>query len=87
MAEAIAAVAIAGNVLQFLDVEGKFASKAFDTCFNRTARNGPSNLEEFVHISSDLEGLLEKLQNPTQDSQRPPSQQLTSVAASCSEVI
>ncbi|KAK3326017.1 hypothetical protein B0H66DRAFT_530023 [Apodospora peruviana] len=69
MAEALAAVAIAGNVLQFLEAGGRFALRAVR------------------HITADLEGLLENLQQSEGDTRDPLLQQLLSLSTGCSSVI
>ncbi|KAK4448876.1 hypothetical protein QBC34DRAFT_100512 [Podospora aff. communis PSN243] len=93
MAEAIALVALAGNVLQFLESGGKFASKAFEICRHApNTQDGPSNLKRLRQTSTDLQGLLEKLHVPTpqtsgESARRSPSRDLAPLVSECSAVI
>ncbi|GAB1319895.1 hypothetical protein MFIFM68171_10105 [Madurella fahalii] len=89
MAEVIAAIAVAGNVLQFLEAGTKFTSKAYDII----SRSGvlPRSLEELRQISIDLQAILQKLGDPTKSrnlgSGTQPDDSLAVLAASCSKLI
>jgi len=85
MAEAIAAVALAGNVLQFLEAGGKFAARAF-AILRRGGHAGSSDLSDLRQICGDFEGLLEKLRGDEvkrQDNSSP----LVSLSIGCSVVV
>jgi len=87
MAEAIAAVALAGNVLQFFDVAGKFTLKAAEIYRSKGNQDGPSNLRRLSRISTDLQALFEKLQTPLSDSPALEVPQLSSLSTECSHLI
>ncbi|KAK5651188.1 hypothetical protein OQA88_12736 [Cercophora sp. LCS_1] len=93
MAEAIALVALAGNVLQFLESGGKFASKAIEICRHRAdSHDGPSNLKRLRHIASDFQDLLEKIQRSATrtaagSSRNSQPQDLASISSDCSSII
>ena len=62
MAEALAAVALAGNVLQFFEAATSFIVNAGRICRSRLVGEEPPNLNELRGIATGLQGLLVKLQ-------------------------
>ena len=85
MAEAVAAVALAGNVLQFLEAAGKFVSRAFKILQHGT-NHSPTGLTDIQQICGDLEGLLERLSGGDAG-QKVALAPLVSLSESCSEVV
>jgi hypothetical protein len=86
MAEAVAAVALAGNVLQFLEAAGKFVTRAFKI-LQHGANHSPTGLTDIQQICGDLEGLLERLSGGGDAGQKVALAPLVSLSESCSEVV
>jgi hypothetical protein len=62
MAEALAAVALAGNVLQFFEAATSFIVNAGRICRSQSAGDASSNLKDLRDIAAGFQGLLVKLQ-------------------------
>jgi hypothetical protein len=67
MAEAIAAFALAGNVLQFLEVGGKLVKQCWDI-YNSNG-NALQHLEEVEALTLDLQNTLKSLESPASTGQ------------------
>ena len=64
MAEAVAALGVAANVVQFIDFSGKILSEGYR--LHRSKRVNPSKNEELENIALDLQKLRDELQ-PQED--------------------
>ncbi|KAF3013737.1 hypothetical protein E8E14_007220 [Neopestalotiopsis sp. 37M] len=89
MAEAIAALAFAGNVVQFLDFGAKFVLKADELI--KAGRDDLSKLKELRHITDFLHPLLQQLNADASSNQvsiQSPSQlRLVDLSRECSQVV
>lgn len=88
--EAIAAIALAGNVLQFLEAGGKFTVRAFEILRHGATGGGRSDLGELRQISQSFKHQLEQLRgenNRKNPSALAPGSPLASLSMSCSETI
>ncbi|TGJ82841.1 hypothetical protein E0Z10_g5922 [Xylaria hypoxylon] len=89
MAEAIAALALAGNIFQFLEAGGKFSKKAY--AIATTGSNSLADLRELRHITEYLHPLLEQLTQGT-DLETPRAinrsqARLIALSKECSQVV
>lgn len=87
MAEALAAIALAGNVLQFLEAGGKFAFRAFEILRHGSRGQGRSDLKDLRQISHDFRGLLARLGAVADAGSSPALAPLTALSASCSDAV
>lgn len=88
--EAVAAIALAGNVLQFLEAGGKFAVRAFEILRHGATGGGRSDLNDLRQISQSLKHQLEQLRgdnNRKTPSALAPGSPLASLSMSCSDTI
>jgi len=86
MAEALAAVALAGNVLQFFQTATGFALSAGKMCRSQLAGEASEDLKELRTITTDLQALLQKLRPPgapTPDHRMG----LTTLSQDCAEMV
>ncbi|KAK1760289.1 hypothetical protein QBC47DRAFT_334305 [Echria macrotheca] len=83
--EALAVVALAGNILQFFETGTKFAIRASEICRSQAAGQASTQLSELHHVADDLRGLLEKLQQKPDASNQGQSQ-LSSLSEACAAV-
>ena len=61
MVEAVAALSVAANVVQFIDFSGKILSEGYR--LHKSKRVGPSKNEEIENIALDLQKLHDELQS------------------------
>jgi len=80
--EAITAVALAGNILQFFETGTKFALRASEICRSQAAGQASTQLSELRHVTVDLQDLFKKLQQPDASTQG--QSQLLSLSEACS---
>lgn len=89
MAEAIATLAFAGNIVQFLEFGAKFVNRAHQIA--KAGSNNLSDLEELRHITHHLDPLLQDLsvEGPSDElSPKSTSQQrLIKLSHECSQVV
>ena len=65
MAEALIAVGIAANVVQFLDFGSKFISSCWE--IYKSSRNGIGEFSDLQTITEDFEGILKDLERSDHD--------------------
>ncbi|KAK1834932.1 hypothetical protein QBC39DRAFT_275959 [Podospora conica] len=87
MAEAIAAVSLAGNVLQFLEAGGKFTFRAFEILRHGACGGSRSDLKDLRQITHDFQRLLEHLRNSSASNDKAASSPLASLSMACSDVV
>jgi hypothetical protein len=87
MAEALAAIALAGNVLQFLETGGKFAFRAFEILRYGSRGGGRSDLKDLRKISHDFLDLLKRLGAATDPNESPALAPLEALSMSCSDAV
>jgi len=88
--EAVAAVALAGNVLQFLEVGGKFTFQAFEILRHGATGGGRSDLDDLRQISQSFKCQLEQLgggNSGKKSSALAPASPLASLSMACSDTI
>jgi hypothetical protein len=71
----VTAFALAGNVLQFLQVGSQFTTKAF--AILRSGSNGLAELRELRQVTVELQLSLEQLKKPSKVVQAPPGSAYT----------
>ncbi|KAK0622547.1 hypothetical protein B0T14DRAFT_451650 [Immersiella caudata] len=86
MAEALAAVALAGNVLQFFEAVTGFTANASRICRSQSAGEASSNLKDLRGVVSDLQGLLMKL-HPQDALSSEPRIDLASLSRNCANTV
>ena len=86
MAEALAAVALAGNVLQFFEATTSFIVNASRICRSQLAGEASSNLDDLRGIATGLQSLLVKLQPQGTLNQEHPTD-LTSLSRNCADTV
>ncbi len=84
MAEAVAALGVAANVVQFIDFSGRILSEGYR--LHKSQRVSPSKNEELESIALDLQKLHDELQCPENDTYQAPTPndiQLQRLAEQC----
>jgi hypothetical protein len=88
--EAVAAVALAGNVLQFLEAGGKFTFRAFEILRHGATGGGRSDLDDLRQISQSFKRQLDQLRGGNsgeKPSALAPASPLASLSMACSDTL
>lgn len=89
--EAVAAIALAGNVLQFLEAGGKLSIRAFEILRHGVPGGGRSDLDDLRQISQSFKHQLEQLRGDNNNRKSPSplaaASPLVSLSMACSETI
>ena len=84
MAEAVAALGVAANVVQFIDFSGKILSEGYK--LHKSKKTSPSKNEELENIALDLQKLRGELQSQEAETAQVPTPndiQLQRLAGQC----
>ena len=87
MAEAVAALGVAANVVQFIDFSGKILSEGYR--LHKSKRVSSSKNEELENIALDLEKLRDELQSQEDETAQVPTPndiQLHRLAEQCRDI-
>lgn len=85
MAEAIVAFAFAGNILQFLEAGGKFASRAY--AITTAGSNSLADLQELRHITEYLQPILQQLSQENAKDAPPNQVRMLKLSKECSQLV
>lgn len=89
--EAVAVVALAGNLLQFLEAGGKFTVRAFEILRYGGTGGGRSDLDDLRQVSQSFKHQLEQLRGDNNRKKKPSAlayvSPLTSLSMACSDTI